>query len=129
MGSHLCQRVFQQILPVVGGDHLHSGAGQGLIGGNHVHIGGVYHRFAHLGAVEEHIIDVGRHGLVHTETGGCVGLGIKITDQHPLVQIFQGGGQIDAGGRFSDPALLIYNSNGLCHSAPAFFLLTVRVLL
>ena len=69
--------------------------------------------------IDQHIINVGRSGVfIHAHAGGGVGLGVKVTQQHPLAQLLQGSGEIDGGGSFTHAALLVDDGNDSCHGRP-----------
>ena len=115
------QSVFQQVLPVVNADHLHGGAGQSLVGGDHVGPLGGDDGLPAVGAVDEDVVDGGGcGGLVHSKAGGGVGLGVEVADEDPLAQLLQGGGQVDTGGGLTHTALLVDNGNGFSHGTPRF---------
>ena len=121
--GHRVQGLTEQVLPVIQADHLDAGAGQGLGGGEHIAVGGGEHRLGGLSPVDEDLVDTGvGGGLVHAHPGGGVGLGVKITDQHPLSLGPQGRGQVHTGGGLSHAALLIDDRNSFCHSIQPFFL-------
>ena len=115
--GQLVQGLPQQVLPPVHADHLHPGAGQLLVGGEHISPGSVYHAPVGVRAVDEDVVDVGGDGVfIHPQTGCGVGLGVKITEQDGFFRRMERGGQVDGGGGLSDTALLICDYNAFCHS-------------
>lgn len=101
-------------------DHLNARAGQRLGGGQHVAVargddGGLYIR-----AVDEHVVDALRHGLVHAHAGGGVRLRVKVAQQHAPPRGMQRGGQIDGGRRLAHAAFLVYKRNDPRHTRTHF---------
>lgn len=60
-------------------------------------------------AVEQRVNAAARL-LVETEPGGGIGLRVEINEQCGNLSIGQPGGEVDGGGGFADPALLVGNS-------------------
>ena len=116
--SQAVQRLFQQVLPVGDGDHLDACPCQGLVGGDHVAVLGGNHRLFGVRSIDQHIVHVGRGGvLVHAHARCGVGLGIKIAQQHPFAQSFQGCGNVYGGSGLAHSAFLVDNGNDSGHSA------------
>ena len=91
-------------------DELHTGARQVCGGGDHISILGVYHRLLGGGLADKHLIaGVLCLALIHAQSGGGIGLGIKIADQHPKPSLRQCSCQIDSGGGFPHAAFLIHH--------------------
>ena len=119
LGRQGVQRLFQQVLPVGNGDHFDAGAGQGLVGGDHVPVLGGADRLLGVGSVDEDVVYVGGCGvLVHTHAGRGVGLGVEVTQQHPLAQRRQGGGEVYRSGGLAHAAFLIHDGDNFGHGVP-----------
>ena len=54
----------------------------------------------------------------HAQAAGCIALRVRVYDQHALALRRYAGGEIDAGGRFADAALLIGDCNDSSHDIP-----------
>ena len=81
---------------------------------DHVPVRGCYNGFGGVGAINQHIIDVGRSCcLVHAKAGSSVGLRVKIAYKNTGIQAPKGGSQVYTGCSFAYSALLIHNCNGL----------------
>ena len=105
------------MLGVLQADHFHPGAGQGFIGGEHIPEFGGDHGLFRLGSRDQNVVDTGGCGaFVHAHAAGGVGLGVKVTQQHPFAQPRQRGGQVHGGSGLSHPALLVHDGNAAAHS-------------
>ena len=114
VGGENVERLLEPELAVRQVDHLNARAGQRLGGGQHVAVARGDDGGLHIRAVDEHVVDALRHGLVHAHAGGGVRLRVKVAQQHALAALTQRGGQIDAGGRLADTALLIDDRYDFC---------------
>ena len=107
------------MFPVLGADQLNGGAGQVCRGGQHIAVGGGHDGILGVDIVDHHIVHgIANFALIDAEAGSGVGLGVKIAQQHPQSQFFQGGGEVDGGGGLAYAAFLIYDGNGLSHTPP-----------
>src|SRR3989304_883792 len=59
----------------------------------------------------------GKGGVVDAAAHGCIALRIQVDEQHPLARLRETGGEIDAGGGFTDTALLVGHGKHARHSA------------
>ena len=105
-------------------DHFNTSAGKAFAGGQHIPIFGGDNQLFRGDLIDNRLIDPQGQGLVHTHTGGGVGLGVKVAKKDVLVPLLQGGGQIDAGRGFSNPAFLIDDCNDFCHKSTSVGTLT-----
>ena len=67
-----------------------------------------------IGLADKHLIDgILYLALLHAQAAGGIPLGIDVDGQHLLPQRRQTGAQVDVGGGFPHPALLICNGDNL----------------
>ena len=117
------QSILEQIFPPGHTDHLHSGPGQSLVGGDHIGPDGGDDGFPAVGIVDQHIVDGGgRGGLIDPKSRSGIGLWVKVADQDATVQGLECGGQVDASRGFADAAFLVDDCDGFSHGTPALFL-------
>ena len=111
IGGENVERLLEQEFAVFAVDHLDARACQRLGGGQHVAVARVRDAGCHIRAVDEHVVHAARGRLVHAHAGGGVGLRVKVAQQNAISLFLERRGQVDAGRRFADAALLIDDCN------------------
>ena len=109
------------MLPVVDPDQLHARAGERRVGRQQIAEFCMYDGVLRLLLVHSEVIRADPHGtLVHAESARCVGLRVKVAQQHAPPRGMQRGGQIDGGRRLAHAAFLVYKRNDPRHTRTHF---------
>ena len=111
----MLERVFPRVHP----DELHTRAGQRHIRRQHVAVRRMDDRVRSREAVDHELVGrVRRSALFYAQTGGRVGLRVKIAEQDLFARLLQRSRQIDRRRRLSNAALLVHKRQDPPHRPP-----------
>jgi hypothetical protein len=110
--------VAQAVLAAVEADQFDLGAGQVAVGGDQVVVAGLgaHAGFGHGVQADQQVIHrLAEAALVDAAAHGRVALGVEVDEQHALAGGGEAGGEVDAGGRLADAALLVGDAENAGH--------------
>ena len=109
---------YQGRVLIIEADELDFGAGQVAVGGDQVVVAGLgaHAGFGHGAQADQQVIHrLAEAALVDAAAHGRVALGVEVDEQHALAGGGEAGGEVDAGGRLADAALLVGDAENAGH--------------